>query len=201
MNEDVVKSLADLFEPDSYLKNLVIINHETHESRRFTVTDMHRRLSQIKLNSEVPEEIQRQFATVKNLYLYGWFVDDFLSISAFQALLLAEMALRHRLGYVDRKAGDKKPPGLKGLLKEAQQRGLLVDEGFSVIASQRAQDETDPLVAGTTDKYVSILIDALPFLRNGFAHPSGPMGIGGSSMSILVIVSELINQLFQSRNS
>lgn len=192
-----MKPLADLLEPDSYLKNLVIINHETHESRRFTVTDMHRRLSQIKLNSEVPEEIQRQFATVQNLFLYGWFVEDFLSISAFQALLLAEMALRHRLGYVERNAGDKKPPGLKGLLKEAQQRGLLVDEGFSVIAAQQAQAEPNPLVTGTSDKYVSILVDALPILRNGFAHPSGSMGMGGSSMSILVIVSELINQLFR----
>ncbi|MBK1877970.1 hypothetical protein [Pelagicoccus mobilis] len=54
-------------------------------------------IDQFKLIDTVPEKVQVQFETAKNLYLYAWFVYRFYPVAERQALSTLEMGLREKL--------------------------------------------------------------------------------------------------------
>src|SRR5713101_2321789 len=64
--------------------------------RTFEVRDYHALVSQLKLSGSVPERVAIQFETVKNLYVYSWFVYGFFPVAEHQALACLELALRTR---------------------------------------------------------------------------------------------------------
>lgn len=192
-----LKGLAEIQEPDSRHQAFVKIDRESGQFVSMRLEDYYQWISTINLKSTVPEDIQGYFETVKNVFLYGWFVYPFYAIATFLSDTAVEMALRRRFQRED-------PRGkwsLRKLLKEACVRRLIRDEGFPSVQRQR-----EYLAAGAADPedahsepgdYTSILTDSLPRLRNSFAHPkSQTILVPGQAAATLTVASEVINQLF-----
>lgn len=193
------KALEEVLQPDSRSEAFAKIDPVTCEVLSMRLDDYHRRLSEISLKEQVPEDVRSYFETVKNVSLYGWFVYPFFTVSVFLSFTAIEMALRKKFGEDD---PHRRWWGLKQLLEEAKHRGLISDQGFpSVQARQGGEAAVDdelglPFGRQVAD-YTSILIESLPYLRNSFAHPSSQMIlVPGEATSSLRISAELINQLF-----
>src|SRR5258708_1152361 len=100
-------------EPDPRTLDFVTWD-STGKFRTFEVRDYYASASRLVLNKNVPERVAIQFETVKNLYLYSWFIYRFFPVAEHQALACLELALRMR--YQPKR---KRWRGLKELLKHA----------------------------------------------------------------------------------
>lgn len=187
-----LKKLEEVLEPDKRQKHFAVINWEDGEHRPLTLEDIYQSAASIKLHDGVPEEIRSHFATAQNLLVYSWFFYPFNVTAEFLAFVTLEHALRNRFK-------PKKETSLKELVKRAVTEGLVRDEGFSHIQDRVELDtpfdegfETFPQ---QVKKYVEILTESIPFLRNELAHGS-PMLHPGGAFSVR-LCAEFINQLFQ----
>lgn len=72
-------------------QNCLSAENQKHLVKRIQIID------QFKLIDAVPEKIQVQFETAKNLFLYAWFVYRFYPVAERQALSTLEMGLREKL--------------------------------------------------------------------------------------------------------
>jgi hypothetical protein len=110
----------------------------------------------------------------------------------FLAFVTLEQALRNRFK-------PKKQTLLKELVKRAVTEGLVCDEGFSHVQDRAELDS--PFEEGfetsrqQVKKYMEILAESIPFLRNEFAHGT-PMLHPGGAFSVR-LCAEFINQLFR----
>jgi hypothetical protein len=93
----------------------------------------------------------------------------------------------------------KKQTPFKELVRRAVREGLVRDEGFSHI---RDNMDLGNLFEGEHEifpqqvkKYVEILTESIPFLRNELAHGSPMFHPAGASS--VRLCAEFINQLFQ----
>lgn len=196
------KQLDEVLKPDPRNEAFVKIDRETGQFVPMSIEDYHRALCGISLKESVPEDVQSYFETIKNVCLYGWFVYPFFTVSEFLSYTAIEMALRKRF--------DKDDPckrwGLKRLLQEAKNQGLISDQGFPSIQELRERQakyearldiELDSPFEQRVADYTLILIQTLPYLRNAFAHPTSQMILTPSyAISSLTVAAELINQLF-----
>jgi hypothetical protein len=66
-------------------------------SRGLQIKDLHTRMSELSLNSTVPEKVCTGFDTARNLFLYSWFVYRFQTVAELQAYATLEFALGKRL--------------------------------------------------------------------------------------------------------
>ena len=78
-----LKGLAEIQEPDSRHQAFVKIDRESGQFVSMRLEDYYQWISTINLKSSVPEDIQGYFETVKNVFLYGWFVYPFYAIATF----------------------------------------------------------------------------------------------------------------------
>lgn len=194
------------------------------------LVDYHRDVSSISLNDNVPREIVLQFETAKNLYLYGWFVWRFFTISEHHAFSCLELALRSC--YKDTIPKQKyfprsNEPGLKALLRYAMDRGDIKNEEFetwrritfnkarSRYKHKRIQEmidknldqielNYDEVAICEEDKnwnYVQMLSEILPKQRNEHAHGSRAVNMFHGPLDTLRIVSEVINQIYSNKLS
>ncbi len=187
-----LKKLEEMLEPDERQKHFAVINREDGESRPLALDDIYHSAASIKLHDGVPEEIRSHFATAQNLLVYSWFFYPFNVTAEFLAFVTLERALRNRFK-------SKKETPLKELVKRAVTEGLVRDEGFSHIQDRVELDspfdegfETFPQ---QVKKYVDILTESIPSLRNELAHGS-PMLHPGGGFSVR-LCAEFINQLFR----
>lgn len=186
-----------------------------------TLESHHAAVAALTLNEAVPEKIQIQFETTKNLYLYAWFVYRFYPVAELHAHTCLELALRTRFA-ADLPINPKRPhgPGLRKLLAHAINAGVLRNEKFDVwrrTTAQRARnralaelieemdrqnlDEADfdeaNVVANDDDRnhdYVGVLLKNLPKIRNEYGH--GSTALHNRVIGSLRIVQEAINQLW-----
>ncbi len=138
-NPDYLRVLDNVLEPDprSFLSSGV--NLKTKETFLVDIEHHHRKISRFILHCNVPEGIIVQFETVKNLYLYAWFVYRFYPISQFQALVCLELALRERFESeleknrqaLSEDKSKKKKHSLFNYLNFAIQEGYIKNEDFS----------------------------------------------------------------------
>ena len=128
------KALEEVLQPDSRNEAFGKIDRVTNEFVPMGLDDYHRNLLTISLKEQVPEDVRGYFETIKNVCLYGWFVYPFFTVSVFLSFTAIEMALRKKLEEDD---PDRRWRGLRELLKEAQNRGLIADQGFPSIRAQR----------------------------------------------------------------
>jgi len=193
-----LKSLQEIMAPDSRTGAFVKFDEKTNEILPIQLEDYHRRLSDIALREQVPEDIRSYFETVKNICLYGWFVYSFFTVSTFLSYIAIEMSLRRRFQNDD---PDRKWP-FKRLLQEARDRCLISERGFLSIQAEREYHaklaaELGSLFEQSVADYCSVLVDCLPQLRNSFAHPSSNTILTpGDALSSLTVAAEFINQLF-----
>lgn len=208
---EFLRPLDHVLEPDPR-SNFVTGSLERHHSA----------ISQIKLNSDVPENVRIQFETVRNLYLYSWFIYRFYPVSEHQAFCCLEFALKERFKEVIKSRSNKgrEKMTLQPLLKFAIEKGYIKNEGFEIwrhavkarsldrlrwhkfneMTEQGLQeiswDESDAQVTADDMKwdYCSVLLKSIPTLRNEHGHGSDMLY--NTVLNSLKIVSEIINQIY-----
>jgi len=196
-----LKMLDAILTPDSRNELFVKIDRQTGDFVPMGVADYHQYVCEITLNNEVPSAIRSYIETIKNVYLYGWFVYPFFTLACFLAYTAIEMGLREKFKNDD---PNRKWP-LKRLLQEARTRQLISDEGFPSVQTLREQQANlGPALGSPFDRpaadYCSILIETLPHLRNSFAHPKSQTILTPSmAVGSLVVAAEILNQLFKAR--
>lgn len=174
-----------LTEPDPRNALIVRIDQAAGTSRPLTAADLHEMVSGVALSAAVPENIAQHFETVKNLFLYSWFIYRFQPVAELQSLACLEFALRERFA-VEIMTGviDKRSAMLRGLLTFAVENGAVRNEGFS--GWTQAGDPEQ--------KFAESLAKALPQIRNNWAH--GSDDLLPSARTVIRLVAEIINQLF-----
>lgn len=214
---DFLKPLELVMNADPRNEAFVKYNPSNGEWNNLAIEDHHSEISQISLNANVPEKIKIYFETVKNLYLYSWFVYRFFPITDQQAMFCIEFALRERFMEDE---NSPKHKTLKKLLNYAIQTSVIQNEGFSIWRNQvRVNSEnrhTYELIKKMNDEgleeividesdieikeedmqfdYVETLRESLPFLRNEYAH--GSSMLHNHALTTIIIASEIINQLY-----
>jgi hypothetical protein len=172
-------------EPDPRNSLTAWIDRTNGAIRPVQVSDLHDAVAAFSLHPGVPEDIAQHFETVKNVYLYSWFIYRFQPVAELQGLACLEYALRVRLA-PEIKAGKlkEKRPGLRRMMNYAIESRLVKNEGFARWV--RAQDpEWDLLDA---------LEEALPEIRNSYAH--GSSTLMPTALGVIELVHETISQLF-----
>jgi hypothetical protein len=184
-NPEKLRPAEQVHEPDPRNALTAWTDPVTGELRPAKVGDLHNTVSTFTFHAGVPEDIAQHFETVKNVYLYSWFIYRFQSVAEFQSLSCLEFALRERLAN-EIKAGKirGKRPGLQILMKYAIENQLVKNEGFDRWV--REEDSEWDLLAS--------LLKALPLIRNDYAH--GTFSLTPTALGMIEVVHEIINQLF-----
>lgn len=221
---DTLRSPERLTSPDPRSSYFARHDPETGRPRPITPEDQYAAIARFVLNPNVPEEIVIHFETAKNLYMYAWFVFRFYPIAEQQAFGTLEFALRERQPdfvrqYVKRHTRGLEP-GLGVLLKNAIAHRLVRNEAFRArnrwalgrameryryeqIEKMRAEglsqmEFDDSNVRPTEDDlnhdWLSDFLNAIPYLRNEYAH--GSRVLHHTVLHTFEVVTELINQLF-----
>lgn len=192
-----LKALEEVHAADARHQAFVRMDPETGGFVPLQLEDYHQWVSAIRLNASVPEDIRGYLETVKNVFVYGWFVYPFYAVAAFLSDTAVEMALRRRFQAEDPRG--KWP--LTSLLSRARAQRLIRDEGFAFARRQSDFRLPDHLAStgarpGASD-YTDILVETIPKLRNSFAHPTNhTILLPGQAAASLSIAAEIINQLF-----
>jgi hypothetical protein len=174
-------------EPDPRNSLIVRIDKVAGTSRPLTAADLHAMVSCLSLSATVPEKVAQQFETVKNVFLYSWFIYRFQPVAELQSLACLEFALRERFANeIVTGTIHKRSAMLRGLLTFAVRNGAIKSEGFSGW-SQASDPE---------GKFAESLAKTLPEIRNNWAHGSDELL--PSAQTIIALVAEIINQLFPS---
>ncbi len=175
-----LKKLEYIILPDSRNSSFVLLNRQTGQQRKYCLEDLYREVESTELHGYVPEEVRSQFNVARNLAIYTWFCYSFHNVSILKAFSTVEMALRIRLGKSDTREG------LRKLIKNAVDAGLIKDGHFSHIKGKI----TDP----ESTSYVESLPDVMARLRNVDAH--GSTNLYPGSVLNLRICADFINQIF-----
>jgi hypothetical protein len=181
--------------------------------RGIQMEDLHKRMSELNLNSTVPEGVRTGFDTARNLFLYSWFVYRFQTVAELQAYATLEFALGKRL----EAEGAGHILNLSPRLNFAVQKGWLRADGVRIyrqkaesrkryaqeqeeffrefLKNEKGWQNPDPRTeAEHAADYLRNLTGGIPKLRNSVAH-GNPMLHGGAALT-LEICRDLINQLF-----
>ena len=119
-------------EPDPRNFMIVRIVKVDGTSRPLNAADLHEMVSCLSLSATVPEKVAQHFETVKNIFLYSWFIYRFQPIAELQSLACLELALRERFANeITTGTIDKRSAMLRGLLTFAVRNGVIKSEGFS----------------------------------------------------------------------
>lgn len=182
---DKLRPAEFITEPDPRNAVMVRIDPVAGTSRAMTAADLHEMMSCLFLNTTVPEKVAQHFETVKNLFLYSWFIYRFQPVAELQSLACLEFALRERFANeIMTGTIDKRNAMLRGLLTFAVGSGVIKSEGLS-----NWSHASDPEGA-----FADFLATTLPQIRNNWAHGSDELL--PSARTIIELVAEIINQLF-----
>ena len=183
-----------------------------NKAHGFTLAARHKQVSDLELSPDVPEPILSAFAVAQNLWLYGWFCWPLYTLASFEAFRCIEMALINRWRDAGSPPLSKRPskrtPPLKQLFGMAIGRGWLSDGDFQhVRRHQECQRAYNEMLAGSLpaeaakqpklDRYVNILKDVLPDLRNSHAHSGGiTIAVPDYGFAYLETARDIIQRLF-----
>ena len=155
----------------------------------------------LALDPPVDLVVHPTFDVARNLLLYAWFERSFVRPAELQAFACLEMGIRDHLEGID--YVPKGRSSLRKLLKRAVEKGSLHDEcirpyprltGFGRAWSREYGAQLpDPGTEDTTRAYVDVLCDAIPTVRNRFAH--GHAGSAQTAFATLSACRDLLNCL------
>lgn len=171
------KSIESLAEPDERNSFWSVIDEDLGEFRPLSLEDIYQSISDVSLDSAVPEDIKSQFNVAKNLAAYSWYCYPFHQVCEMKAYSTVEYALKERL--------ERQWPFPK-LIQKSISWGLIKDKGFSHLRQ--------PVDEASTE-YSKSLIEIMPELRNGLAH--GGTTLHAGSITTLRISADFINQLYR----
>lgn len=174
-----------IHEPDPRNSLTAWVDNDSGEIRPVRASDLHDAVAAFIFGPTVPADIVQHFETVKNVYLYSWFIYRFQPVAEMQSLACLEYALRMRLADEIKTGKLKaKKPGLRKLVRYATDNQLIKNEGFARWV--RAQDPEWELIQS--------LEHTLPQMRNDYAH--GSYNLMPTALGIIELVYEIISQLF-----
>jgi len=198
-----IKPLAQFFQADPRMSAFVVRPIGSADWRDATISDHYGDLDGLDLNLDVPDSVVSYMNIVKNLYLYGWLCYPFFTVCQTHAAMAVELALRLRMPNTTGKE-DKRT--LRPLMEAAIANGLIRDAGFAGLAEKQAeakrmQEEFDRATGQTTvvqsAPYVEVLLQALPKLRNHFAHPHDSWIVNPAmALEAIRLAVEIVNQLW-----
>lgn len=181
------------------LKPLDEINLPDRRSK-INIKDHYKVIESINLLDNVPENIRGQFEVSKNLLLYSWHVYRFRTVAELHAFTVLEYALREKSGYKN------KEKSFRQLIEDSVKKGQIKDSGFQIYRQTEKNREKfidDMKIMGVDvqdykhqekNRYVKILSESIPKIRNHYAHGSNTIHPGG--YDTLQICADFINQLF-----
>ena len=166
-----------------------------------TLETYHGLVSSLAIDPPVDVIVHPTFDIARNLLLYAWFECSFVRPAELQAFACLEMGLRYHLKGLDYVL--KGRSSLRKLLTRAVQKGSLHDEcirpyprltGFGRAWSrEHGAQLPDPGTEDTTRSSVDVLCDAIPTVRNRFAH--GHAGSAQTAFATLSACRDLLNCL------
>ncbi|MES3020789.1 MAG: hypothetical protein V4857_04310 [Pseudomonadota bacterium] len=221
-NPEHLKSLATIFSPDPRSDNQALL--DTFKNGAIGIAEHHANVESIRLTGSFPETIVTQFETAKNLYLYAWYVYRFHTVAEHHALTCLELGLRLRFPVLPSKYRNKQAnwkPTLRPLLNYAVETNAIKNEGFrhwhdqvarrarhryfdekrlEMVERDLMRIELDYSQAVPNDQdrdwnYLPILLEALPGIRNTYAH--GSSYLHNQVLGTLELVCEILNQLYE----
>lgn len=149
----MLKPASSIHEEDPRFRHFVTVEHGV--TRPMSAADLYGMIEPIQLSNYVPEDIQREFDTARNAFIYSWFVYEFTTLAELGSFTALELALRRRLFPAE--LGPSRSPGLSRLLKAAVEAGYLSRSDFEVASPSG----NSPAVCQ---------LDLVPMLRNHIAH-------------------------------
>ncbi|MBL8641549.1 MAG: hypothetical protein JNL76_05470 [Alphaproteobacteria bacterium] len=127
-----------------------------------------------------PTEIRVQIETVKNLFLYSWFVYRFGLVAKNQMFNVTELALKKKFEM----EGMPMPNGLRGKLEIALTEGWIDENSFPHISIQNGANP-------------SLIIQGITSFRNELNHGStmlyDPLGLIELSCNCMAIIEALFH--------
>lgn len=196
-----LKELTEITQPEGRSLALHYLP-EVGEAVPLSLSLYHQLVASLALADPVDMIVHPHFDVARNLLLYTWFETSFMHAAELQAFGSLELGLRLKLGgWKNLRRG----PGLKRLLRDAVASGLISDErigpyprltGFGEAWSREhgarasAPDADQALEVG---RYVDVLCDAIPAVRNRLAH--GHAGWVGTAFATVSICRDLLNCL------
>lgn len=221
---EMLRPLQFIHEPDPRNPGFAVLD-PVRGIRPKELADHYGAIEQISLHEKVSLEVRIAFETVRNLYVYSWFVYRFFPIAEHQAFVCLELALRERFADERPKRytrkGREMRPSLRDWLTYTRDVGKLRNEGFKrwhEIAERRARQrydmeklqemiemklssqEIDHSLAEVTDRdrdlsYLDTLVDGFTYRRNSYAH--GSRSLHNQVRGTIELVSEMINQIYE----
>ena len=200
-----LKQPDEIFEPDPRSTSFTKLDATGQHSK--TIGDHHKQIAAVRMAARVPEEIRAQFDTVRNLYLYSWYVYEFTVPASFYAHALIEKTVKEKCS----RSGVEPPKraGLRKLLKLSIERGWLKNADFKFaleLARQELVPSADPNrlpalrseplydLAGTD--FCEHLAESLPEIRNMGVHGEAGLGLPTTALHSLEICACIANALF-----
>ena len=200
-----LKQLNEIFEPD--LRSTMLSRLDATVHRPKTIDEHYADISAVRLGEGVPEVIRDEFDTIRNLYLYSWYVYDFTVPASLYAHSLIEKTIKEKC--VRSGVSLKQYRGLKQLLTVSIAQGWLTNSAFG-FALELMHEEIVPPASESelptlrsiprylpTDKdYCEHLAETLPRVRNMGAHGEAGLGFPASALSFIEICACVANALF-----
>ncbi len=197
-----LKHLHELFEPD--LRSEAFARLEGASLRRKTVADHHREIEAVRMSDRVPETIRGEFETVRNLYLYSWFVYEFTVPAILYAHALIEKTIKEKCVRCSVPLDGVR--GLRNLLELAVSEGWLINADF-----RHAREEMSlavepwyspwlrsrPRYLPDGTDFCERLAESLPKIRNMGAHGEAGLGFPASALHLIEICASIANALFR----
>lgn len=169
------KAFDTLLEPDERWKYFAFHDTESNSPKPYTLDNRYNSIEKIKLNKNIPEDVQSQFNVAKMLCIYSWLYYPFHQVAELKAFSTLEMALRMRFPEFK---------SLSRLLSHAVDQGVITDKGFTNIQF----NPSDPI------NYSKKLPKLISSMRNDLAH--GTTTLHPGSLFTLNNCAEILNQLF-----
>jgi hypothetical protein len=137
-----------------------------------SIESLHNDMCKLELLDNVPKNVRKCHDAVRHAYIYSYFSYDLLTLAASQTFPCLELALRERIGDQfsarTNKRGKPNPPMLDELLKTAKAQHLILSD-----------------------------IENISVLRNTFAHGSDIILNPPMFLPLLLIVTQIIKELFE----
>ena len=188
--------------PDPWWEPVVTLDPDG--IRRWNMDDHYAAINAYELQASVPEKVQQAFETARNLYLYSFFVHQFLMVSELHVGISVEFALREKANLQAIPVGEHW--GMKRLIELAIKQRWIVDSGFERFRKQEEHrkhneemwpdmfEAMSPSAKNDPQRYCKLVAEIFPVTRNTLAH--GSAMFYHTVLGSFALASDLINQVF-----
>lgn len=199
-----LKELNEIFQPDPRSTAFVKLDAAGEHPR--TIEDHREDIAAIKMSDRVPASIRGEFDTVRNLFLYSWYVYEF----TFPAILYAHVLIEKTIKEKCTLSSVALEHGLSRLLQLSIREGWLINADFEYARNSKrceivlpADQEHEPSLRSsprylpTETDYCEHLAETLPKVRNLGAHGDTWLDFPGGALRHIDICASIANALFR----